>query len=238
MNDRPIAWILGGSRGIGFACAEALARDGFRVVISGRDVGRLREACGKLQDFGVEVYGEPCDITSEESVHAAYIAIAMTFGAAPHVLINSAGISPWSVFSETTTEEFDEVIATNTRGVFLTSREVLPAMYERGDGAIVQILSVASIKAYKNGAAYVASKFATLGFTNALREEAREHGVRVIAVLPGATETELWDEAERTQFHERMMQPEDIALSVLHALKQPRRALVEEILLRPIGGDL
>src|SRR5207248_10464342 len=106
----------------------------------------------------------------------------------------SACISPWSTFSETTIEEFDAVIAINTRGVFLTSREVLPAMYARNSGAIVQILSVAAIKAYKNGAAYAASKFAALGFTNALREEARQHGVRVIAVLPGAVETELWED--------------------------------------------
>ena len=108
--------------------------------------------------------------------------------------------------------------------MFLTSREVIADMYARKSGAIVQILSVASIKGYKNGAAYVASKFASLGFTNALREEAREHGVRVIAVFPGATETELWNEHQREKYHERMMQPEDIAQEILTALKAPSRA--------------
>jgi 3-oxoacyl-[acyl-carrier protein] reductase len=238
MEGKKIAWIVGGSRGIGYACAEALGKEGYQCAISSRNSKELEEAADKLRSSVLSVLSVPCDISQEESVTQAYKTITSHFGEAPHILINSAGISPWSTFSETTTEEFDSVIAINTRGVFLTSREVLPAMYERKEGAIVQILSVASIKGYKNGAAYVASKFAALGFTNALREEARQHGVRVIAVLPGATETELWGEEEREQFHEKMMQPEDIAQAVMAALKAPQRALVEEILLRPIGGDL
>ena len=101
----------------------------------------------------------------------------------------------------------------NTKGMFLTSREVLADMYMRGNPEpFVQMLSVASIKGYKNGAAYVASKFASLGFTNALREEAREHGVRVIAIFPGATETVLWNEHQREKYHERMM----THLQILH----------------------
>jgi 3-oxoacyl-[acyl-carrier protein] reductase len=237
MNER-IAWILGGSRGIGFACAEALVREGYRIALSTRNKDELNGACKRLTLNDTIVKAFPCNIADEASVKATYQAIIKEFGAAPHVLINSAGISPWSTFSETSIAEFDRVIATNTLGVFLTSREVLPAMYERGEGAIVQILSIAAIKGFKNGAAYVASKFAALGFTNALREEARAHGVHVIAVLPGATETELWDEDERTKYHERMMQPEDIAEAVVSALRQPQRTLIEEIILRPIGGDL
>ena len=122
--------------------------------------------------------------------------------------------------------------------MFLTSREVLPAMYERKSGAIVQLISIAGIKAFKNGAAYVASKFASHGFTNSLREEARKHGVRVIAVFPGATETELWHAEQRAQYHDRMMQPEDVASAIVHALHQPGRTLIEEIVLRPIQGDI
>ncbi|HET6511411.1 MAG TPA: SDR family NAD(P)-dependent oxidoreductase, partial [Candidatus Kapabacteria bacterium] len=103
---------------------------------------------------------------------------------------------------------------------------------------IVQLLSIASIKAFAGGAAYIASKFGALGLTNSLREEAREYNVKVIAVLPGATETPLWDAQEREKHHERMMQPEDIASTVIHLLQQPDRMLAEEIVLRPIGGDL
>jgi short-subunit dehydrogenase len=233
-----IAWIVGGSRGIGYACAEALGKEGYDLVISSRRRSELEDAAATLRSSAASVLSVPCDIAKENNVKAAYTAIVEHCGEGPHVLVNSAGISPWSTFSETSTEEFDSVIAINTRGVFLTSREVLPAMYEREEGTIVQILSVASIKGYKNGAAYVASKFAALGFTNALREEARQHGVRVIAVLPGATETELWGASEREEFHERMMQPEDVAQAVVAALREPNRALMEEILLRPIQGDI
>ena len=238
MKDNGLAWVVGGSRGIGFTCAEALARDGYRIAISGRDERALKEATIRIVAKGAEAISIVCDITNEEQVKAAYKTIVDRFGQSPDVLINSAGVSPWSTFSETTIEEFDRTIATNTRGMFLTSREVLRDMYDRSTGTIVQILSVASIKAYKNGAAYVASKFAALGFTNSLREEARAHGVRVIAVFPGATETEIWDEDSRAKNHDRMMQPEDIAEAIVFALKSPHRALVEEIILRPIQGDI
>jgi 3-oxoacyl-[acyl-carrier protein] reductase len=238
MNDTPLAWIIGGSRGIGFACAEALGAGGYSIALSSKTKSSLDAAAEKLRAAGFDVTAFPCDITDEAAVTSSYNKIKRTFSRAPDVLINSAGISPWSTFTETSIEEFDEVLAINTRGMFLTSREVLADMYARGSGSIVQILSVAALKGYKNGAAYVASKFASLGFTNALREEAREHGVRVIAVFPGATETELWSEHQREKYHERMMQPEDIAQEIVSALKAPSRALVEEIVLRPIHGDL
>jgi 3-oxoacyl-[acyl-carrier protein] reductase len=238
MKDKPLAWIVGGSRGIGFACAELLAAEGYAIALSGRDERALNEAASRLSVNGAEVFSVVCDISIEEQVKAGYKTIVNHFGRAPDVLINSAGISPWSTFTETSTKEFDEVLAINTRGMFLTSRDVLADMYERKSGAIVQMLSVAALKGYKNGAAYVASKFASLGFTNALREEARQHGVRVIAVFPGATETELWSEHQREKYHERMMQPEDIAQEIIAALKTPSRALVEEIIIRPIHGDL
>jgi short-subunit dehydrogenase len=237
LNENKIVWITGGSRGIGLACATKLAQAGYRIAISSRSAERLGEAVSMLEEHGHIARAFLCDVADEKSVQSAYREIVAQLGI-PDVLINCAGISPWSTFTETSVAEFDETIAINTRGMFLCSREVLPAMYERKSGAIVQMLSVASIKGYLHGAAYVASKFAAIGFTNALREEARKHGVRVIAVLPGATETELWDERERQQYHERMMQPEDIASAVLHALDQPGRALVEEILIRPIEGDI
>ena len=238
MKENKLAWVVGGSRGIGYACADALAIEGYNIAISGRNEQALKEAAARIASKGIKSLSVVCDVSIEEQVKSAYKTIADHFGQSPDVLINSAGISPWSTFSETTIEEFDQTIATNTRGMFLTSREVLRDMYEKSSGTIVQILSVASIKAYKNGAAYVASKFAAHGFTNSLREEARAHGVQVIAVFPGATETEIWDEDTRAKNHDRMMQPEDIAQAIINAMKLPDRALVEEILLRPIQGDI
>ncbi len=233
-----IAWITGASRGIGFACAQALGREGYRIALTARNRDALEAARSKLAKEGVTASVFPCNVQSEDEVRKAYRSITQEFGAAPSVLINAAGISPWTTFTETSAEQFDSVIATNTRGMFLTSREVLPAMYERGSGAIIQIISIAGIKAYKNGAAYVASKYAALGFTNALREEARAHGVRVIAVFPGATETDIWLAEDREKYHDRMMQPEDIALAIGAAMKEPARAMMEEIVIRPQLGDI
>jgi NADP-dependent 3-hydroxy acid dehydrogenase YdfG len=237
VDDR-IAWITGASRGIGFACAQALGHDGYRIAMTARNREALEAAQNTLAKDDTVAKVFPCNVQNEDEVRNTFRSIAKEFGSAPHVLINAAGISPWSTFTETSTEEFDTVIATNTRGMFLTSREVLPAMYQRGSGAIIQLISIAGIKAYKNGAAYVASKFAALGFTNALREEARAHGVRVIAVFPGATETDIWLAEDRQKYHDRMMQPEDIAQAIVAALNQPDRAMMEEIVLRPQLGDI
>lgn len=238
MNDSKLAWIVGASRGIGYSCAEALAREGYNMALSGRDEQALQAAGARLATKNIEVISVLCDILVEEQVKTAYKKIVAHFGKTPDMLINSAGVTRWSTFSDTTIEEFDKTIATNTRGMFLTSREVLRDMYAKSSGTIVQILSVAAIKGYKHGAAYGASKFAALGFTNALREEARQHGVRVIAVFPGATDTEIWDKDDRAKYHDRMMQPEDIAQAILSAMKLSNRGLVEEILLRPIQGDI
>jgi 3-oxoacyl-[acyl-carrier protein] reductase len=226
-----VAWVTGGTSGIGLEIAKELAARGIRVAVTGRSQEKL-DVTSQLGFLALQ-----CDMSVESEVHQAHQSIERELGPVD-ILINNAGISPFTKFSETSIEEFDEVIRINLTGYFLAAKAVLPSMYERKSGAIVQMLSIASIKAFAGGAAYIASKFGALGFTNSLREEARKHNVKVIAVLPGATETPLWGVEEREKFHERMMQPEDIAKTVVHLLEQPERMLTEEILIRPIGGDL
>jgi 3-oxoacyl-[acyl-carrier protein] reductase len=237
MNENQIAWITGAGRGIGEAIAKALASEGYDVAISSRTTDELERVAAELRTLGCRVCVAVCDVSDEGSVKTAYEKIVAELGE-PTLLVNNAGISPWSTFTETSLKEFDRTIAINLRGAFLCSKIALPAMYRSGQGAVVQILSVAAARAYKNGATYVASKFGALGFTNALREEARKHGVRVISVLPGAVETELWDRQERERSGHKMMQPVDIASMIVAALHEPARALVEEISIRPIGGDI
>ena len=233
-----VAWVTGGSKGIGLACARKLAENDWHVAISGRHERDLLTASNALKQAGFNVLPCVCDVTDPDSVQTASRIITDNFGESISLLINNAGLSPFSTFTETTVEEFDNVLNTNLTGSFLCAKAVLPEMYQLGEGIIVQILSISSIKAFKGGAAYNASKFAALGFTNALREEARKQGVKVIAVLPGATETDIWSAEDRKTFHERMMQPEDIAEAIYHAITLPTRALIEEIIIRPIQGDL
>jgi short-subunit dehydrogenase len=232
LKEGQVVWVTGGTSGIGLEIARALVSRGLRVAVTGRDRLKLDSATSALGVLALQ-----CDMSKEREVKQAHSGIATELGPVD-ILINNAGVSPFTTFSETSIEEFDEVIDINLTGYFLAARSVLPSMYDRQQGAIVQILSIASIKAFAGGAAYIASKFGALGLTNSLREEARKHNVKVIAVLPGATETPLWGVEERLEHHERMMQPEDIALAVVQALDQPDRVLTEEILLRPIGGDL
>ncbi|HET6513261.1 MAG TPA: SDR family oxidoreductase [Candidatus Kapabacteria bacterium] len=232
LSKGQIAWLTGGTSGIGLEIARALVAHGIRVAVTGRDQTKLDSTASELGVLAV-----PCDMSNEKDVRSAYARIVSEMGPVD-ILVNNAGISPFTKFSETSIEEFDEVIDINLTGYFLAVREVLPSMYERKQGAVVQMLSIASTKAFAGGAAYIASKFGALGLTNSLREEARKHNVKVIAILPGATETPLWGVEEREKFHERMMQPEDIALTVVQLLDQPDRMLTEEIVLRPIGGDL
>ena len=207
------------------------------MVLSARTRAKLAEVQEEIERLSSAVQVMECDVREEQAVAETVEAIERDLGPVS-VLINNAGISPFSTFSETTADEFRAVMETNILGMFHAAKAVLPGMYARNRGTIVQMLSIASRKAFRGGAAYVASKFAALGMTEALREEARKHGVKVIGVLPGATETDVWDASAREEFHERMMQPEDIARAIARILLEPERMMTEELVLRPIGGDL
>jgi NAD(P)-dependent dehydrogenase (short-subunit alcohol dehydrogenase family) len=180
----------------------------------------------------------PCDVRDEEAIKSTVALIKTVFGQTPDILINNAGAGGWPPFSKLSIEEFDDTIRTNLTGHFICIREVLPGMLERVRGTIVEILSTASKRAYPHGAAYIASKHGALGMIESVRDEVRSKGIKVIGVIPGATETAIWSEEMREQHSERMMQPEDVAQAVVGLLALPDRALPEELLLRPIGGDL
>lgn len=238
MEANQIVWITGASSGIGLACAKALAAGGMHVVMSSRNRAELLEAAGAIRGTGGDAKAVQCDVSSEEDVEWAIKSIIKAFGEGPDILINNAGISPYHDIEDMTPEIFDKVIATNITGNFLCAKAVLPEMIRKGSGTIIQMLSIASTKAFAGGTAYGASKFGALGFTNALREEVRHKGIKVVSVMPGAVETPAWDIKERNEYREKMMQSEDIAQAVVDILNQPHRTMVEEIVLRPILGDL
>ena len=232
-----IVWITGASSGIGLACAKLFAQFGWHVIMSSRNRPELLKIVMEIRSEGFDARAVQCDVTNEEDVEWAIRSIIKTYKEGPDVLINNAGISPYVDIEDMTPEIFDKVIATNLTGNFMCAKAVLPEMIKKGAGTIVQMLSIASTKAFAGGTAYGASKFGALGFTNALREEVRDKGIKVISVMPGAVETPSWGD-EAIEYHDRMMQPEDIAQTILGLIELPQRAMVEEIVLRPIGGDL
>lgn len=235
---REIAWVTGASQGLGWSIAIALAKSGRNVAVSARNEEKLNALVKELEEFGVEALAVPCDVRDEEAIRTTLTMIRTVLGRSPDMLINNAGAGGWPAFSKVSIEEFDDVIRTNLVGHFMCIREVLPPMIERGRGTIVEILSTASKRAYPHGAAYIASKHGALGMIEAVRDEVRSKGVKVIGIVPGATETDIWSLEMRDEHRHRMMQPEDVAQAVVGLLELPNRALPEELILRPIGGDL
>jgi NAD(P)-dependent dehydrogenase (short-subunit alcohol dehydrogenase family) len=231
-----VALITGASQGIGLAVAHALAAEGCELVLCGRDRGRLKSAGKELTKKKVGVCALGCDIRNERRVVQMMASVGKKFGRLD-ILINSAGVAhAFRPVSELKPKEWNDVIATNLTGTFLVTRAALPLM-SRG-GSIVNVLSMSSKRAFPNLAAYNASKFGALGFTNTLREELRREGIRVIAMLPGSTDTPIWDTLWPEAPRHKMMRSESVAQALVAALKLPAESTVEELDLMPTGGPL
>ncbi|MGA7159503.1 MAG: SDR family oxidoreductase [Bacteroidota bacterium] len=233
----PIVWVTGASRGIGAAIARAFAESGAHVILSGRSLYALRRNAEEIRETGGRATVVRCDVESEKSVHLAFTTISKKIGRVD-ILVNNAGATYFKPFAKTTVKEYDHLMATNLRGVFLCIKSVLPGMVKRKKGSIINILSVSAITTFKNSSAYAATKAGLLALSRGLRSEVRKAGVRVVDILPGAVETEMWDRDERKKYHEKMMQPEDVAEIVVSIFRQPKRVLTEEIVIRPVEGDI
>lgn len=154
-EDKHLAWVTGAGSGIGKAVALGLARIGYTVVASGRHEEPLAEL--RNDDGGAAIHPLPCDVTSDASVGEAAAHIVREFGPVD-VLVNSAGTTVFRALMDTTLEEFDRILSVNLRGAYLCARAALPMMLERGSGTVVMINSQAAETAFKNSAAYAASK--------------------------------------------------------------------------------
>ncbi len=228
-------WITGASKGIGKAIAGELLRDDHKVAISARDTSLLDKVYGSVN--GDELIRMPLDVRSFEQVNEAANRIINTFGSID-VLINNAGITKFKPVSETTIEEFDEIIDVNLKGVVNCIKAVLPHMTDRQRGWIVNIISVTVNKVFTNSGAYASSKAGVLALTNVLREEVRDKGIKVTSIIPGATGTEMWPAGILEKYEERMMQADDVAKVVASVLRSPDSIMMEEVLVRPQLGDL
>lgn len=231
-----IIWITGANRGIGAACAKHLVRTGAHIVLSARKADSLDSLTGSFAaEARYSVVG--CDVAQSTSIDAAYKEIVFQKGA-PDILINNAGIGIFAPFTELSSADMDAMLTTNLRGAMLCMQAVLPAMKENGGGVIVNVNSVAAVKTFANSSVYAASKAGLLAMSRVVREEVRESGIKVIDLMIGATETDIWNTEARTAFSPRMMQPDDIAEALLAALRLPSRMMPEELVLRPQLGDL
>jgi NAD(P)-dependent dehydrogenase (short-subunit alcohol dehydrogenase family) len=231
-----LALITGANRGIGLAIARALAREGCNLVITGRDERALAKARVELEKLKVQVLAHSCDVRGPESVDYLF-ALVRGLRKPLDILINNAGIGhPHRSVSDLPYPTWMEVIDTNLNGLFLVTQAALAVM-KRG-GTIVNNLSIAAERTFPGSAAYNASKHGALGFTNTLREELRQKGIRVIALLPGATDTAIWNTLWPKAPRRKMMSAETIALTVVDALLLPENTTVEKIVMMPSSGTL
>jgi len=227
------ALVTGATEGIGRAIAFALGRAGYRVGVCARTPSKLRALLDALQQAGVTAAGYPGDVGAEADARAIVAAVTGALGPVD-VLVNNAGTGVLKPFEQLTPEDWDQTMATNLRSLYLMTREVLPGMRERRRGAVVNIVSLAGRNGFVGGTAYTASKHAALGFSRSLMLEVRKDNIRVIAICPGTVDTPLIrGQTMLTPNLERSLQPEDVAETVLAALRLPERALVSELDVRP-----
>jgi NAD(P)-dependent dehydrogenase (short-subunit alcohol dehydrogenase family) len=234
LNNR-VALITGATRGIGLALTRALADHGCKLVLTARNSSELNQLSRELSP-GSCLLTQPCDVRDPQSVDALASAVRHKCGKLD-ILINNAGIAhPNRPIANLSLDVWRDVVDTNLTGMFLVTRAVLPFM-KRGT-SIVNNLSIAATRVFSGSAAYNTSKHGALGFTNTLREELRPAGIRVIGLLPGATDTDiwktLWPEAPRA----KMISPDTIAQAVVCALLLPSNSTVEELTIMPSGGAL
>ncbi|MFY9691174.1 MAG: SDR family NAD(P)-dependent oxidoreductase [Candidatus Acidiferrales bacterium] len=188
------AIVTGGGRGIGRAIARKLASEGAAVIVASRSAKEIGSVAAEIQKAGGRAKAVVADVSKEAECEKIVRAAREAFGAI-HILVNNAGIlGPVAPAESTTPEQWDEVIAINLTSAFLMSRLVVPEMYQRGSGAIVNISSVAAKNAFPMNSAYAAAKAGLLGLTRTLAAEGARKGVRVNAIGPGPTETNMWQD--------------------------------------------
>ncbi|MDA0281894.1 MAG: SDR family oxidoreductase [Planctomycetota bacterium] len=229
-----VALITGGGSGIGAEIARTLAENGCRVAIAGRRESRLQEVVASCNH---EILYRVCDVASRDDV-AGLFAWAASHVGSIDILINSAGINiAKRSMAELDPTDWDKLLQINATGAYNCIREVLPQMRERRDGVIVNISSVAGIRAgVLGGVAYNASKFAMSALSLTVGEEERQNGIRLTSIYPGEVETPILDERPvpvSAEHRARILQPEDLAAATLMVVSLPPRARVPELVIIP-----
>jgi len=229
-------WVTGASSGIGKSIAAEFSRVGCKVFASARRSVELERLNSELEKEKRSVEIFPCNVASYQNVETVFKKISANNKI--DCLVNNAGVTTFKLAVDNSINEINDIINTNLLGSIYTIKAVLPHMIENGGGTIINILSVVAKAVYTKSSAYTASKMGLLGYTNSLREEIREHNIRIINILPGATETPMWPGKLRELHSDKMMTTDDVARIVVWAYLQKGNAVAEEIVVRPITGDL
>jgi NAD(P)-dependent dehydrogenase (short-subunit alcohol dehydrogenase family) len=230
--DGKTAVVTGGSKGIGYSIGEYLARAGANVVISARNADEVKAAADRLNELGAgTVIGVQADVRSYEDVQRM-IAAAAELGDGLDILINNAGVGGFAPVDQISVDLWHTIIETNLNGVFYCCREAVPHMRKRGAGWIINIGSLAGKNPFAGGAAYNASKFGIVGFSEAMMLDVREDNIRTSYIMPGSVATYFNDHTPN-EADAWKIQPEDIAQIVMDLLAMNPRTLPSRVEVRP-----
>ncbi len=234
MNKLIVA--TGGTRGIGRAILEKFAQEGFDVATCARNQADLEVTKSALEKaYPSRVFIHAADVSSKSQAKG-FSEFVAGLNRPVDVLVNNAGHFIAGEITEEPEGSLESMINSHVYSAYYVTRGLVQGMKERRQGHIFTMCSIASIAAYPNGGSYSIAKFALLGFSKVLREELKEFGIRVTAVLPGATKTASWDGTDLAD--ERFMKPEDVADAVYAAYSLSGRSVVEEMIIRPQLGDI
>lgn len=228
--ENKVAVVTGGTRGIGYAIAERLARDGAKVALCGTKQETVSAAVERLSPV-TETYGEVADVSNYAHVKRFIGNVKTRFGAV-NILVNNAGIGIFRPVADISPAEWDRMISLNLSGVYYCSHEVLPILRENGGGDVINVSSLAGRNPFPGGSGYNASKFGLNGFSEAMMLDHRNDGVRVSYIMPGSVDTDFGGPGGHSG-SEWKIAPEDIAEVVSTLLRMPRRTTVSRVEIRP-----
>ena len=221
------ALVTGAGRGIGRAIALGLAKAGCTVVVTARSLAELLAVEQEIVAANGKALVVQADLTRDDELHSLVQACG-----AVDFLINNAGWGKRAPVVRSQVDDWDQTFRLNLRAPMILAKELLPAMIRKGDGAVINIGSVSGKSGEANGAAYSASKFGLIGFTQSLFEEVRENGIKVAVILPGFVDTPMIPPVKQLD-RSRMIQADDVAQAVLYVLNSPATACPVEITIRP-----
>lgn len=235
--ENKIALVTGAGSGIGRAVAETFAQEGAHVVSVGRTREKLDAAKREAGEPGVRIHPRALDVSDRTAAKALVASTVAQFGAID-ILVNNAGVNvPRRALSELSMDDFDKIVQVNLNGAFYLIHEVLPIMRKRRDGVIINVSSIAGVRASKlAGAAYAASKFGMAGLSKTLGLEEGENGIRSCLIYPGEVNTPILDSrpvVPDADQRARMLQPEDVAKAALLVAALHPRATIPELVISP-----
>jgi 3-oxoacyl-[acyl-carrier protein] reductase len=228
---RRVALVTGAGRGIGKAVSVSLAKAGCRVVLAARTREQIEAVQKEILSQGGEALAIPTDLTVDEDIQRLVEASQSKWGVVD-ILINNAGWGKRAPVVGASLTDWDQTFRLNLRAPMVLAKALLPNMIAKREGAVINIGSVSGKTGEANGAAYSASKFGLIGFTESLYEEVREHSIKVAVILPGFVDTPLIPPNRQLE-RSKMIQADDIAQTVLFVLTSPATCCPVEITVRP-----